>query len=1152
MAIVRNDNLDIRTNKHIDERLNNITNEADLFGIETAYRYPGMLVFRKDNKNFYYLDATTPLELQDNANWKIYQIGNTVNDGVVISGFYEEQDLFLQRSENLSDVIINLENIFRLDVSNFGNNLTIADTTIQKAFNTINNLHLISLDDLSPYVKKDGTVPFIAPQQGVPAVKPLDLVVKNQLPLKLSELINDLGFISDYTVILQDVKQYENQLTITESQISDLNHFSGDYNDLFNKPDLSIFANFESYPTLSGFPVTGQSSILYLAEDTGVLYRWDGSQYVITSGTLALGETSYTAYRGDRGKIAYDHSQLTSGNPHNVTKSDIGLSNVNNTSDLDKPISTATQNALDLKLNIGDNISELVNNVGYITHVDKLEDITDVDAYPTDGSDAYLIHKNGTNVWNNLPIPVGVIENYDDELEMGLSGGGLRTLVGEDGFWLVALPAFSSTNNAARSFDNGKTWEAITIPARDWDGCKMKNGRIILAAQTNGSNLIISDDFGDTWQAQSYVNLYATSIDANDSDTWIITRWNVNAIFRSTNNGANWSSISVGSQPRTITYGYDDTWILTRGTGTGYRVERSTDNGLTWNELTSIPQQNVNYTIGYYKRVWMAFDTNTKLLYKSIDNGDTWTQVASQITFSGTISRIVGGAGMWYMLFGNKWYISTDEGVTFTVLSGTVPNVQYGKALYSTGVLMVATTSGVSRVPILDSPEYFKTLNNGLTTNGLPETLAINQNTGNHDIIITSGDKIDFSNVFIGELLMSYPNGGYVQHVAAGVIKEKVATKRWENLSNEEILAITNTGILRVGSPQIEGQIQIYKENFQSTIKSEPLTSSHTIILPDSNINFTGGNVGNVLTLTAQGWEPQPGGSSSGGQVDSVQEGDGIVVNSIDPNNPVVGLNNNTIASLDLANSSLQPNDNISLLNNDAQYLTEVYVSDIVATGIPNYNTFLRGDGVWAEVSGGTAIDVNPDIEYTITGITSTLNGATWETTLDNTFITANNTIIFNQWLSNTSASIFVNGVLIPNSYWVLQPDGNGGHEIILSTNFQIVSSSRITIQIQNKDLNQTNSGHEDAKYTSTGYFSIGNGTSWVLTLPNIFVTANNLIIYNQWLSPVSANIYINGVLIPKIDWTIQADGNSGHEILVSTDFEVDTTMEITIQIQRT
>ncbi len=41
-----------------------------------------------------------------------------------------------------------------------------------------------------------------------------------------------------------------------------------------------------------------------------------------------LGETAENAYRGDRGKAAYDHSQLTSGNPHNVTAADLGLGDV--------------------------------------------------------------------------------------------------------------------------------------------------------------------------------------------------------------------------------------------------------------------------------------------------------------------------------------------------------------------------------------------------------------------------------------------------------------------------------------------------------------------------------------------------------------------------------------------------------------------------------------------------------------------------------------------------------------------------------------------------------------------------------------------------------------------------------------------------------
>ena len=84
------------------------------------------------------------------------------------------------------------------------------------------------------------------------------------------------------------------------------------------------------YANLAAFPVTGESGKIYVALDTNLTYRWSGSVYVEISPSLALGETSASAYRGDRGKIAYDHSQLTSGNPHNVTKSDVGLSNVAN------------------------------------------------------------------------------------------------------------------------------------------------------------------------------------------------------------------------------------------------------------------------------------------------------------------------------------------------------------------------------------------------------------------------------------------------------------------------------------------------------------------------------------------------------------------------------------------------------------------------------------------------------------------------------------------------------------------------------------------------------------------------------------------------------------------------------------------------------
>ena len=108
--------------------------------------------------------------------------------------------------------------------------------------------------------------------------------------------------------------------------------------------------------------ISGESGKIYVDLSTEKTYRWSGSTFVVISDTLALGETSTTAYRGDRGKAAYEHSQsaharadatkteasATNGNlkingnetqvyrhpagtnPHGTTKADVGLDKVGN------------------------------------------------------------------------------------------------------------------------------------------------------------------------------------------------------------------------------------------------------------------------------------------------------------------------------------------------------------------------------------------------------------------------------------------------------------------------------------------------------------------------------------------------------------------------------------------------------------------------------------------------------------------------------------------------------------------------------------------------------------------------------------------------------------------------------------------------------
>lgn len=53
---------------------------------------------------------------------------------------------------------------------------------------------------------------------------------------------------------------------------------------------------------------TGETGKIYVDLSNNKTYRWSGSAYTVISETLALGETSSTAYRGDYGKVAYDHA----------------------------------------------------------------------------------------------------------------------------------------------------------------------------------------------------------------------------------------------------------------------------------------------------------------------------------------------------------------------------------------------------------------------------------------------------------------------------------------------------------------------------------------------------------------------------------------------------------------------------------------------------------------------------------------------------------------------------------------------------------------------------------------------------------------------------------------------------------------------------
>lgn len=109
------------------------------------------------------------------------------------------------------------------------------------------------------------------------------------------------------------------------------------------------------YGDESYLPEEGEAGKLYVITNTGRVYRWSGSMFVeivASPGTTdAIAEGSINLFLTPDRVFTYSPVKSVVGRTGDVfvTQNDIGLTNVNNTADIDKPISIAMQFALDAK-----------------------------------------------------------------------------------------------------------------------------------------------------------------------------------------------------------------------------------------------------------------------------------------------------------------------------------------------------------------------------------------------------------------------------------------------------------------------------------------------------------------------------------------------------------------------------------------------------------------------------------------------------------------------------------------------------------------------------------------------------------------------------------------------------------------------------------
>ena len=180
------------------------------------------------------------------------------------------------------------------------------------------------------------------------------------------------------------------------------------------------------YTAKSSFPTTGETGKIYVDTTTNLTYRWSGSAYVEISPSLALGTTSSTAYRGDRGNTAYSHatdsSRLTTAQSSGlykiattaqghiasvtaVAKSDItGLGIPGSDTNTHRPIQVnGTQvlgdNTTALNLKAGSNVS-LSNSSGTVT-IAATDTTYSSKSAASGGTDVSLVTTGEKYTWNN-------------------------------------------------------------------------------------------------------------------------------------------------------------------------------------------------------------------------------------------------------------------------------------------------------------------------------------------------------------------------------------------------------------------------------------------------------------------------------------------------------------------------------------------------------------------------------------------------------------------------------------------------------------------------------------------------------------------------------------------------------------------------------
>ena len=264
-------------------------------------------------------------------------------------------------------------------------------------------------------------------------------------------------------------------------------------------------------------PGVDYHKVVYCTADT-TFYRWNGEEWTkdVDDDTKAL----LLAHEADHA------------NPHVVTKAQVGLGNCDNTSDLDKPVSTATQTALNGKVTANEAITGATktkityDSKGLVTAGTDLEasDIPDIGISQVTGLQTALDAKmDDTQIkssWSspvsndNIPSEKLVKDTLDTKADKAttLAGYGITDAV--DLNTAQTLPSGANkkfTNTAATTASSASVKGVIELTNIDMASAFPGNRYIFKDALVDGNGAIVHATRVQTTSTQDLIISYITT-----------------------------------------------------------------------------------------------------------------------------------------------------------------------------------------------------------------------------------------------------------------------------------------------------------------------------------------------------------------------------------------------------------------------------------------------------------------------------------------------------------------------------------------------------------------------------------------------------------------------------------------------------------------